>query len=212
MRLAPLAVLVAIMLLGSASVFTVAWSIPGDLTYPIKEWSRRVGLRLVTESEREAIREAQDKARAQELAQAFEKADRNSVIITETVTEIYQGHQTGNDLLNFGAATVMPRYQPDANANTEFLPMQIVGELLPGAEVELTYQIMPGQQSQTGIVQGISVRVIAPPPTPTPLPTPTMPPPTHTTAPTATSPPRLPANSVVLNPPAGWVPYVMAPE
>ncbi|MCB0089184.1 MAG: hypothetical protein KDE54_14840 [Caldilineaceae bacterium] len=201
MRLAPIAALVVVMLLGSISVFNVAWSIPGDLTYPIKEWSRRVGLQLVPESEREAIREAQDKVRAQELAQAIAKADRNSIVITETVTEIYRGQNSGNDLLTFGSVVVMPRYQPDANVNTEFLPMQIVGELVPGAEVELTYQIMPGQQGQPGIVQGIAVQVVAPPPIAVTAPT-------STTAPTATEPP--PATVCRVSPPAGWTQYVVS--
>ncbi|MEZ4711114.1 MAG: LysM peptidoglycan-binding domain-containing protein [Caldilineaceae bacterium] len=200
MRLAPIAALVVVMLLGAISVFNVAWSIPGDLTYPIKEWSRRVGLQLVPEGEREAIREAQDKVRAQELAQAIEKADRNSVVITETVTEIYHGQKNGSDLLTFGSVVVMPRYQPDANANTEFLPMSIVGELVPGAEVELTYQIMPGQQDQKGIVQGIAVQVMAPPSL-------LVASPTNTSAPTATEPP--PPTICRVSPPSGWVQYVV---
>ncbi|MEZ4659607.1 MAG: LysM peptidoglycan-binding domain-containing protein [Caldilineaceae bacterium] len=201
MRLAPIATLVVVMLLGSISVFNVAWSIPGDLTYPIKEWSRRVGLQLVPESEREAIREAQDKVRAQEVAQAIEKADRNSIVITETVTEIYHGEKNGSGLLTFGSVVVMPRYQPDANANTEFLPMAVEGQLVPGAEVELTYQIMPGQQGQSGIVQGISVQVLA-------APAPMVAAPTNTAAPTAT---ELPPPTVCrVSPPGGWVQYIVS--
>lgn len=207
LRLAPLAALVIIMLFGSASVFTVAWSIPGDLTYPIKEWSRRLGLQLVPESEREAIREAQDKVRAAELAQAIEKADRNSIVITETVTEIFHGQREGTDLLAFGSVVVMPRYQPDANANTEFLPMEIAGDLVPGAEVQLTYQIIPGQQGQSAIVQGIAVQVVAPPAAPVP---PQAPPATNTSVPTITDPPPPAATSCQVSRPQGWVPYVVS--
>ncbi|MBV7327556.1 LysM peptidoglycan-binding domain-containing protein [Chloroflexi bacterium TSY] len=201
-RLARVAMtILLLMLFSTASAFTVAWaSIPGDLAYPLKEWSRRVGLELVPDAERRSVMRAQDEARAEEvrLAQersnrlAQERSDRNEAVIVATMTGMFHGYRN-SELLVVGSTVVLPRYQPDANEDGVFTQMTIEGLLTEGAEVELTYRIMPGQ---AGFVQGESLRVlVAPTATPEPLVV-------ATSTATFTSTPRCTASI-----PSGWKGY-----
>ena len=47
-RLAPIAALLLIGIMSLASFYTVAWSVPGDLAYPFKEWARQVEVDLAS--------------------------------------------------------------------------------------------------------------------------------------------------------------------
>jgi LysM repeat protein len=94
---------------------------------------------------------------AEDVAKAANRADANSAIIQAEDTQVYYGRN--GRLLKVGGLTVMDRYQPDANLEV-FKEMTIEGDLQPGARVDLTYQIMPGQSDT---VQGIALTVVAPP-------------------------------------------------
>ena len=202
-RFAPIAIgLLMLVLFSTASAFTVAWaSIPGDLAYPLKEWARRVGLELVPVADRPDVMRAQEKARAEEVMLAQEKADRNSAVIQESLTGIFHGYRNGNGSLDLGATIVIPRYQPDANQDDLFLPMEVIGDLLPGSEVQLDYQIIPGQQ---GLVQGIRLTVLA---LPTPTPIPTIP----SVIVSTNTPANLPQPACTVSIPGNWVAYRVQP-
>ena len=164
LRLAPLIVTLALVLLSVSTFVTMAQSaVPGDLTYSFKQWMRKQELQLAPPDRREIVRQMQEQEMAEDVKKAAERADNNSAVIQAEDTQIFYGSM--GRLLKIGGLTVMDRYQPDANVE-EFRPMEIEGDLIPGATVNLIYQIMPGQSDT---VQGISLSVVAPPAeTPTP--------------------------------------------
>ncbi len=167
MRLAPIIALLAIVLLtGSSLVVMAQSSVPGDATYSFKQWMRKQELQLSRPDQRDIVRQAQEQELASDVAKAAERADANSAVIQAEDTQIFYG-KSGR-LLKIGGLTVMDRYQPNANEEV-FRPMEVDGDLAPGAKVGLVYQIMPGQSDT---VQGISLVVLAAPAeTATPAPT-----------------------------------------
>ena len=158
LRLAPIIVTLALVLFSTGTLVTLAQnSVPGDLTYTLKQWIRKQELVLAPASQRDLVRQAQEREMAADVAKAAERADANSALIQAEDTQIYYG-RTGR-ILKIGGLSVMDRYQPDANVEV-FKEMTIEGDLQPGAQVRLDYQIMPGQSAT---VQGIALTVVAPP-------------------------------------------------
>jgi len=158
MRLAPIVVMLAFVLLSTSTLVTLAQeSVPGDIAYSLKQWIRKQELVLAPANQRDQVRLEQERELAEDVATAATRADANSAVIQESDTQIFYGRN--GRLLKVGGLTVMDRYQPDANAEV-FQPMSIEGDLVPGSQVELSYQIMPGQKDT---VQGIALQVTAPP-------------------------------------------------
>jgi LysM repeat protein len=158
LRLAPLVLVVAVVLLSTTTLVTVAQSaVPGDLTYSLKQWIRKHELELAPADQRELVRQMQEMELAEDVRRAAMRADTNATIIQAEDTQVFYG-RTGR-VLRVGGLTVLDRYQPDANQET-FEAMTIDGDLLPGALVRLVYQIMPGQSDT---VQGVSLTVVSPP-------------------------------------------------
>ncbi|HXF61845.1 MAG TPA: hypothetical protein VNK95_09510, partial [Caldilineaceae bacterium] len=158
LRLAPLILVLAVVLLSTSTLVTMAQTaVPGDLAYSLKQWIRKQELELAPPDQRELVRQEQERELAEDVRRAAERADQNSAVIQAEDTQIYYGRN--GRLLKIGGLTVMDRYQPDANVET-FKEMTIVGDLQPGAQVHLTYQILPGQSDT---VQGIALEVVAPP-------------------------------------------------
>lgn len=194
LRLAPIIAVIAVLLLSTSTLVTVAQSsVPGDLTYSLKQWIRKQELQLAPPSMRDLVRQEQERELAEDVAKAATRADANSAVIRAEDTQLFYGRS--GRLLKVGGLTVMDRYQPDANIEV-FSPMQIDGELLPGAQVNLVYQIMPGQSDT---VQGIALTVLAPPA------------PDYDAA-DALKPAVMPAvTGCVASQPEGWVPYEVRP-
>ncbi len=189
LRLAPVIAMLAFVLLSTSTLVTMAQtSVPGDLTYSLKQWIRKQELELAPPDMRDQVRLEQERELAQDVAKAASRADANSAIIQAEDTQIYYG-RTGR-VLKIGGLNVVDRYQPDANAEV-FREMVIQGDLEPGALVEIAYQIMPGQSDT---VQGITLNVVAPP-TKTPE---------ELVAPSAATPDTA---SCTVSQPDGWVPY-----
>lgn len=158
LRLAPLIVTLALVLFSTGTLVTLAQTaVPGDLAYTLKQWIRKQELVLAPASQRDLVRQEQERELAADVAKAASRADANSAVIRAEDTQIYYGRN--GRLLKIGGLTVMDRYQPDANVEI-FKEMSIEGDLLPGTQVSLEYQIMPGQSAT---VQGIALTVVAPP-------------------------------------------------
>jgi LysM repeat protein len=158
LRLAPVIVALAVVLLSASTFVAMAQSsLPGDRTYSFKQWMRKQELQFASPDRRDIVRQAQEQELAEDVRKAAERADNNSAVIQAEDTQVYYGRN--GRLLKIGGLTVMDRYQPNANIEV-FRPMEIEGELVPGASVNLEYQIMPGQSDT---VQGISLVVVAAP-------------------------------------------------
>lgn len=190
LRLAPMIFMLALVLFSTSTLVTMAQaSVPGDLAYTFKQWIRKQELEFAPPDRRALVRQEQERELAADVARAAERADQNSAIIQAEDTQIYYGRN--GRLLKIGGLTVVDRYQPDANVET-FKPMAIEGDLQAGSQVQITYQILPGQSDT---VQGISLTVLAPP---------------------VQTPGALPGEVEVIQPqvigctvsqPEGWVPY-----
>ena len=195
LRLAPVIVALAVVLLTASTFVTMAQSsVPGDRTYSFKQWMRKQELQFAPADRRDLVRQAQEQELAADVRKAAERADHNSAVIQAEDTQVFYGRS--GRLLKIGGLTVMDRYQPDANVEV-FRPMEVEGDLIPGATVGLIYQIMPGQSDT---VQGISLVVIAAPietPEPAVLPG------------EVDVQPREAACTVTQ--PEGWVPYQVQP-
>ncbi|MCC6458183.1 MAG: LysM peptidoglycan-binding domain-containing protein [Caldilineaceae bacterium] len=157
-RLAPLVLTVVVVLFSTTTLVSMAQSaVPGDWAYTLKQWIRQQELEFAPENQQALVRQEQERELAEDVAKAANRADANSAIIQAEDTQVYYGRN--GRLLKVGGLTVMDRYQPDANLEV-FKEMTIEGDLQPGARVDLTYQIMPGQSDT---VQGIALAVVAPP-------------------------------------------------
>ncbi len=217
MRLAPLIVVLTLVWLSLFSLVSFAQdAIPGDLTYPVKQWMRYQELNLTPPQQRPQIlaeieyelQEDIRKAAQQAAERSTGNPDLNQAVVKATSTLIF--HSDEGPYLVIGGLQVLKRYQKDANNNQDFYPMVIQGELTPGSQVVLEYQILPVQGG--AFVQGIALRVLASRPivptatlaaTSTPTNTP-LPVTTPTAAPTVATP-------CVITAPPGWVPYAMQP-
>jgi LysM repeat protein len=123
----------------------------------LKQTIRKWELELAPASQRHLVIQEQERELAEDVAKAASRADANNAVVQAEDTQIYYG-RTGN-LLKVGGLKVIDQYQPDANIEV-FKPMTIEGDLQPGAQVNVVYQIMPGQSAT---VQGIALTVVAPP-------------------------------------------------
>lgn len=158
LRLAPMILVLAVVLLSTSTLVTVAQSaVPGDLTYSLKQWIRKHELELAPADQRELVRQMQEMELAEDVRLAALRADTNATVIQAEDTQMFYG-RTGR-VLRIGGLTVLDRYQPDANQES-FSAMSIEGDLVPGALVRLNYQIMPGQSDT---VQGIALTVVGTP-------------------------------------------------
>jgi len=160
MRMAPLALTLALAVTGALGLARVTQaSLPGDLTYPIKSWVTMMNLSLAAPDARsEASVAAALQLQADIVASATRAQERATVDarITaprESVSLLFDGYE--GRLLKFGDVRVVPTFQPDPNLPAT-RPMEIVGELQPGALVLLTMQILPGQGD---LVQGVRAEV-----------------------------------------------------
>ena len=161
LRLAPLALLLVVVLLATSSVVALAQSsLPGDPAYLVKEWMRAQRLGLAPANLRESVRQLnQEQVLADVGAAARRLIHENNleeVAPRAKVTMIYHG-QNGK-LLRVGDLMVAPNYQPRLTVE-EFLPMQMDDGLQPGDQVELEFQVLPGNP---GVVQGIALRIVVP--------------------------------------------------
>ena len=158
LRLAPLIVTVVVVLASTSTLVSLAQeAVPGDLTYTLKQQIRKLELQLAPDSLKAEVRQEQERELAADVAKAANRADANNAVVQAEDTQIYYG-RTGN-VLKVGGLRVIDQFQPDANVEV-FRPMTVEGDLQPGAQVNVTYQIMPGQ---SGMVQGIALTVVAPP-------------------------------------------------
>lgn len=228
--LAAIALLMVVLLGVTTSVrAAVEDALPGDRVYAVKEAVRRHELALAPPSETQALAAAQDEDRANDIQQAAHNADLGATFIQEVSEMTFISDSPG--VYQFGSAWVSKSYQPDPNIEA-YVKTTVIGDLQPGARVEVTYRIIPAQSATSGkpLVQGVELRVIAPPPAPTATPRrratatpmPAIVPPaatqqlsratpiTEVTGPTATAPYRpTPIPACVPNPPPGWVAYIV---
>ena len=147
-------------------------ALPGDTAYPLKQWLREQRLSLAPADQRMTIIADNEKVVAEEgrllaALQPIGRDARTGLSIENTEPMVYYGSK--GDLLMIGPFLVAPNYQPVAGVE-EFRPMGIAGQLVPGAVVQLTYRLLPGNPN---VVQGVRAIVVegshsAPAPTPTP--------------------------------------------
>ena len=197
-RLAPLIIVLAFVMLSTSTLVTMAQaSVPGDLAYSLKQWMRKQELELAPADQRDQVRNAQEQQWAEDIKRAAAKADHNAAIIQAEDTQVYYG-RIGR-MLKIGSLSVMDRFQPDANVE-QFEQMAVDGELQPGVEVRLTYQILPGQ---SGTVQGIALKVLSSEPVQDVLPL-------EDAKPGAAESAQ-PDAACVVKAPDGWAEYVIKP-
>jgi hypothetical protein len=169
LRLAPLAaVAVAVYVATFWTVRTAEAALPGDVVYPLKQWVREQKVSLAPPEQRiEVITAVQEeiKREAETLAMVLKTRPeaRAELAIEYSEAMIYYGRR-GN-LLLIGPFLVAPNYQPNA-AVEKFVPMVLDPSVQPGATVQLTYRVLPGNPH---VVQGVSATVVdAPKPAPEP--------------------------------------------
>ncbi len=175
------------------TVRTAQAALPGDAVYPLKQWMREQRLSLTPPDQRIQVIADNEKELAQEAeklatVQQTNPEARAMLALENTEPMVYHGRK-GN-LLMIGPFLVAPNYQPNAAAE-DFAPMDIQGSLQPGAVVQLTYRVLPGNPN---VVQGVRAVVVD---GPKPAPTPTA------------APLRAPSCQISL--PGSWVPYVVRP-
>lgn len=226
MRLAPiaLALLMLVAITGSGLVVVSRAAIPGDLTYPIKQWLRQQAVILAPDDMRQAVldRQAEEQALEAEAAAQRQLEEEKPRIIETTLEGIFLGAVSPSKFMA-GFMAFENSYLPSLDA-LERLPMTVKGNLTPGSRIRLWYQIVPNlllvQDGQTTfILQAKAIEVLAPPPTPTPTPTITpvaqpvegaaavvaeTPTPNPTPIPTATGLAQAACHIIV---PGGWVGY-----
>lgn len=194
LRLSPVAPLVPLIAVMVAVALATFWTVqsakaalPGDPTYPLKQWMRQQSITLASAEQRPAaVRAAEDEIAAEAATIATQRSSRDYLDVEYSEAMIFYGRQ-GNRLL-IGPFQVAPNFQPDPNVE-EFVPMLLDGDLEPGARVQLVYRLLPGG---TKVVQGVSAAVIeGPQPTP---------------APTAVP---VPENGCQAQLPNDWIPYAV---
>ncbi len=230
MRLAPiaLALLMLVIISGSGLVVASQAAIPGDLTYPIKQWLRQQAVILAPDDMRQIVldRQAEEQVLEVEAAALRQLEEEKPQIIETTLEGIYLGAVSPSKFMA-GFMTFENSYLPSLDA-LERLPMTVDGDVVPLSRVKIWYQIVPnlllgpdGQATvgEETILQAKAIKVLAPPPTPTPTPTATptvqpvegaavvveeTPTPSPTPIPTATGLSQAACHIVV---PGGWVGY-----
>ena len=195
LRLAPLtAVLLVAFLLTFTVVGSAQEALPGDQIYGLKKWMREQRVATAPPALQAEERHNADQAQAYDVEKAAEEMlnEPNSDPIRDSAELQFLG--TRNGLYQIGSLLVVPSYRSDLSDAATWMPMTIVGDLTPGIEVELHYQIVPGMPD---IVEGISLKVVPSNLLPTPEPTPTS---TH-----------LSSNGCQRTEPPNWTRYTVRP-
>lgn len=183
---------IVFLLLASTSLVSLAEAaIPGDFSYPVKQWIRTQQLYLAAPEARAAVRRHHEQELSADIEKARSVVEQTNRPIQARSVLLFHGYD--GDYFDIGELRVSGADMP------------IVGALTPGATVILRYQILPGDPTGAAerVVQGLSLEVIRNQPLePTPAPQPTA---------TATAAP-LPTNTAVAcqtteSSPAGWLPY-----
>ncbi len=188
-RLAPIALAVLMVLaISSSGLYVVSQAaIPGDLTYPIKQWIRQQAVILAPADMRQILldRQAEEVSSEVEAAAQRQQEEETPKIIDAKIEGIYLGYVSSTKFM-VGFTAFEDRYLPSLDA-LETLPVVIEGELVPGARVRAWYQMVPnlmtdpngqssaginGMEAGSTLLQAKVIKVLAPPPTPTPTPTP----------------------------------------
>ncbi|HMN27360.1 MAG TPA: LysM peptidoglycan-binding domain-containing protein, partial [Caldilineaceae bacterium] len=200
--LAAVAATVALLLIVNTLVTLAESAVPGDLTYPVKQWIRSQQLYLAPKDNWQSVRQAQEQELAADIQKARATAVAQQVIITVESNLLFHGY--GEGYLNIGDLQVLPNYLDDAGQG-DLRRMAIRGELRPGVTVRLRYQIVPASLASDGerAVRGVSLEVLASQPIqPTPIPSETLLPP-----PTPTALGVTPQPACRVRPLPGWFPY-----
>lgn len=209
MRLAPMVLVLAFICLSSFSLATFAQeALPGDIAYPMKEWIRYQKLNLSPAAQQAQVLIDNERELQSDIKKVVEKAKRisradhdlNKAVVKTSGIMIF--HEDQGRYFIIGGLQVLKKYQPDANQNQSFKDMAIEGQLAPGKQVILAYQILPIQSNDGGapIVQGIALQVLEEAPVvPTPVPS-------NTAVPTYPPAPTINANCEA-KPLSGWLPY-----
>ena len=195
LRLAPLT---AVLLIAFLSTFTIVVSaqesLPGDQIYGLKKWMREQRVATAPPALQAEERHTADEEQAHDVEKAVEEMqNKPSPTAIQDLAEM-QFLGTRNGLYQIGNLLVVPSYRPDINDHATWMPMTILGDLMPGIEVELHYQIVP---SMPDVVEGISLRVVPSRALPTPDPTPT--------------PTYVPDNGCQRVQPPNWIRYTVRP-
>lgn len=229
MRLAMSVLALAVLIFGPTTLVTQAQSaIPGDLTYPVKQWVRAQEIAFTPMEHLAELRKQHEAENRADIEKAQAKADQQNLLISSHAMLVFHGYV--GEYWQIGGLHVKPCYQQDLSTS-DCQRMSVAGDLQPGAVVMLTYQILPGQpQTQAGpLVQGIALEVMKQQPTEqqvnaaaataTPVTAIALPTPTNTPIPPTDTP-----TMVVVEPPvtaepgpdctvgavAGWVPVSIA--
>ena len=151
-----LLILVALVLTGTFwTVRAAQTALPGDAGYPLKQWIREQRLSLAPADQLgKAIAENEKELAAdiQALARRLQEDGKPGKGDTEAM--VYYGRN--GDLLMIGPFLVVPNFQPVAGVE-DFQAMEIQGSLVPGAVVQLTYKVLPGNPN---VVQGVRAVVV----------------------------------------------------
>ena len=161
MGLSPVSLAVSIALISSAVVINDARSaLPGDLTYPLKEWVRYQQYEMAREERKDDVLDRQEEAISEEIMLAAARGEDNNTAVIEG-SAVLRLVSIGPGRFQVGEILVAPRYQDDANLEV-YSPMEIEGDLQEGAVVLLTYKILPGQTGgePPALVQGVSMKVL----------------------------------------------------
>jgi LysM repeat protein len=169
MRLTPLLLTLSLALGGALGLARVTQaSLPGDLTYPLKAWVQMMNLSMAAPDQRVAVGQQAAQSIQADIVESANRAEERAAGSTsalpeaqrESVTLIFDGYD--GRLLKFGDVRVLPTWQPNL-AEDASLPMEVVGDLTPGALVRLTVQILPGQGDLVQGVRAVVQESAAPP-------------------------------------------------
>jgi LysM repeat protein len=214
MRLAITLAALLVLVLGSTTLVSAQSAIPGDFTYPVKQWIRNQQLALTPSDQFDAVRKEQEIEVKSDVQKAQQQADLRKTVISARAVLIFYGY--AGQYMEIGSLHVLPRYQPDPNQTT-MQDMAQSGKPTAGAIVLLEYQILPGLTiaADGPVVQGISLQVLKPQvpeptviPTFTPLPSVTdTPTPLPTDTATSEAPPATPVPTCTVSAQDGALPY-----
>ncbi|MFN8439335.1 MAG: hypothetical protein U0175_01100 [Caldilineaceae bacterium] len=198
----PLLVILSLLLGGTIGVGTAAASaLPGDFTYPVKEFVRDTRESLASpEKKKDVILENENARRSDNEKAAIERLN------WITVTQVLVFYQKSDSILDIGGQSVLRGYPSDSNGR--LTQMEYVGDPKPGDLVRLTYMIVPGKPN---FVYGVKLEVIQAAPEPTTAKVETVPNDIVATAtPIPADPTPVPTlSSTICEPvkPDGWVVY-----
>ncbi len=174
--------MVALLIIVSTSGVAVVArdSVPGDLTYPFKQWVRQQMVYLAPPQVREDLLLRQTQAILAEAEEAAQTS-RDEQKIIEATAELYFLGYVGPNRFIAGRLMFEDSYLPSRDAlERELMKNENPELLVPGALVRIWYQIVPdapdqdgesasainGTESTDGQLLAKAIRVLGPPPTP----------------------------------------------